>query len=260
MTKNIMPSAEQFLMELFELRGKVAIVAGGSRGIGASIANGLAAVGVHTSAVGRSEEASSDLSAEVKYSCCDIVDSQAFENVCRKLDQQHGKIDIFVNAAGVSLPFTNKSQSLEDFRKTLDINLTAAYTCSQCVIPYMQHAGGGSIVMVTSIGSVLGFPDNPGYLASKGGLQMLTKALAVDLARDNIRVNNIAPGYIHTHMTHKSFTDEKKHNDRLQHMLIKRWGRPEDLIGAVIYLASPASSYVTGTDIFVDGGWTSKGL
>jgi gluconate 5-dehydrogenase len=119
---------------------------------------------------------------------------------------------------------------------------------------------GGSIINITSIGSVQGFPGNPGYVASKGGLRMLSKSLAIDFSKDNIRVNNIAPGYILTDMTKDSQTDPVLYQERLDRMIIQRWGRTEDIVGAAIYLASNASSYVTGIDLIIDGGWTAKGL
>jgi len=106
----------------------------------------------------------------------------------------------------------------------------------------------------------MGFPGNPAYVASKGGVRMLTKALALDLAEHNIRVNNLVPGYIRTDMTEASFQDPIRYDERLQHMMIKRWGVTEDLAGAAIYLASNASNYVTGSDLLVDGGWTAKGM
>ena len=107
---------------------------------------------------------------------------------------------------------------------------------------------------------MLGFPNNPGYVAAKGGLRMLTKALAVDHGADDIRVNNLAPGYVHTDMTKTSWADAAAREDRARHTVLGRWGEPQDLVGAAIFLASDASSYVTGQDIFVDGGWTAKGL
>jgi NAD(P)-dependent dehydrogenase (short-subunit alcohol dehydrogenase family) len=124
----------------------------------------------------------------------------------------------------------------------------------------MKRAGAGCIINVTSINSVLAFPDNPGYVAAKGGLRMLTKALARDLAASGIRVNNIAPGYIRTAMTEASYADPAKNAERVSHMMIPRWGEPHEVAGAAVYLASPAASYVTGIDLFVDGGWTAKGL
>ena len=105
-----------------------------------------------------------------------------------------------------------------------------------------------------------GFPGNPAYVASKGGVRALTKALALDYASKNIRVNNIVPGYVCTAMTEKSYLDEKLYSERLDRMMIQRWGKAEDLAGAAIYLASEASSYVTGIDLIIDGGWTAKGL
>jgi gluconate 5-dehydrogenase len=180
--------------------------------------------------------------------------------ICAELFDEYGRIDVLVNVAGISLPKAEGQQVQRDFERTIATNLIAAHHCCQAVSGYMKKSGGGSIINVTSIGSVLGFPGNPAYIASKGGLRMLTQALALDLAPDQIRVNNLAPGYIRTDMTEASFNDTSKHAERLQHMIIKRWGAPEDLAGAVIFLASRASAYVTGIDLFVDGGWTAKGL
>jgi NAD(P)-dependent dehydrogenase (short-subunit alcohol dehydrogenase family) len=124
----------------------------------------------------------------------------------------------------------------------------------------MRTQRRGSIVTVTSIGSLLGFPNNPGYVASKGGLRMMSKALALDLGKFNVRVNNLVPGYVHTDMTTASYSDPLKSKERAERTMLGRWGQVGDLIGAAIYLASDASSYVTGTDLVVDGGWTAKGL
>jgi NAD(P)-dependent dehydrogenase (short-subunit alcohol dehydrogenase family) len=251
---------EKYLNDLFGLSDRVALVAGGSRGIGAAIANGLAMAGATTYAIGRSEQGSCELSPLVHYLPCDITNSEAFQEVIQQISSSSGAPYILVNAAGITIPSGDFLQDVDDFRKILDLNLTAIYNCCEYVAARMKNNEGGSIINVTSIGSSLGFPGNPGYIASKGGLKMLTKALAVDLAAHGIRVNNVAPGYIHTVMTSSSYNDSEKYNDRLEHMLIKRWGRPEDLVGAVLFLASSASAYVTGIDLFVDGGWTTKGL
>jgi NAD(P)-dependent dehydrogenase (short-subunit alcohol dehydrogenase family) len=124
----------------------------------------------------------------------------------------------------------------------------------------MKKNKGGSIINITSLNAELAFPKNPAYAASKGGVRILTKALALDYAPKKIRVNNIVPGYIRTAMTEKSYSDKALNHERIDRMMIQRWGKTEDLIGAAIYLASDASSYVTGTDLIVDGGWTAKGL
>lgn len=249
-----------YLESLFSLRGKVALVTGASRGIGAGIAEALAASGAHVLGLGRSAQAQSKLPAGIEYRQCDVLDASQFAVICAEVFDANGRIDVLVNAAGISLPKSEGQQAQRDFERTVATNLTAVHHCCQAVGGYMKKSGGGSIINVTSIGSVLGFPGNPAYVASKGALRMLTQALALDLAADQIRVNNLAPGYIRTDMTEASFQDPVRHAERLQHMMIKRWGTPQDLAGAAIFLASSASAYVTGTDLFVDGGWTAKGM
>ena len=180
--------------------------------------------------------------------------------MCDSVYASKGRIDILINAAGITLPVSEGVNFSNIFDSTLATNLSAVNNACQCVGNLMKNTGGGSIINVTSIASVIGFPGNPAYVASKGGLRMLTKALAFDFASHNIRVNNLVPGYIRTDMTEASFQDSLRYEERLQHMMIKRWGKPEDLIGAAIYLSSEASAYVTGSDLFVDAGWTAKGM
>ena len=240
------------LRRLFSLEGRVAIVTGGSRGIGAAIAAGLAGAGAKVIAVARSEKA--DLPVGVQYRRCDITAAGEFE----KLVAREPRLDILVNAAGVSLP--PQGPEAERFDRTLDANLRATYRACAAAAALMQRSGGGSIINITSVNSELGFPGNPGYVAAKGGLRMLTKALAVDYGKSNIRVNALAPGYIRTAMTAGSYADPVQREARIARMVIARYGEPEDLVGAAIFLASPASAYVTGIDLFVDGGWTAKGL
>lgn len=249
-----------FLETLFSLRGKVALVTGASRGIGAVLARALTAAGAYTVGLGRSSDPNAAFPVGSEYRQCDILDVDHFASICADVFQVNGRLDVLVNAAGITLPKSEGADALQDFGRTISTNLVAVHHCCQTSAGYMKRIGGGSIVNVTSIGSVLGFPGNPAYVASKGGLRMLTKALAMDLAHDNIRVNNLAPGYIKTDMTEASFQDPERYAERLQHMMIKRWGTPEDLAGAAIFLASDASAYITGTDLFVDGGWTAKGL
>lgn len=244
------------LDRLFSLQGKVALVAGASRGIGAAIASGLADAGAAVMALGRS--ASSEVT--VPYRQCDVRDLVAFRNACEQLMANHGRIDIYLHAAGITLQDEERIDPVRYFQTTVETNLTSVYLCTQAAGEYISRNGGGSVILITSIGSMLGFPGNPAYVASKGGLRMLAKALAIDLAPQNIRVNTIAPGYIRTAMTEGSYKDPVARNIRLNRMLIPRWGSPEDLVGAAIFLAADASAYVTGQDIVVDGGWTAKGL
>jgi gluconate 5-dehydrogenase len=249
----------EVLQRLFSLEGRVAIVTGGSRGLGAAIAAGLAGAGARVTALGRTAQRPAELPGPVEYRSCDINAAGAFEKLAEEVFAKAKRLDILVNAAGITLSATEGTDA-ERFDRTLDANLRATYRACAAAAPYMKKSGGGSIINVTSVNSVLGFPANPGYVAAKGGLRMLTKALAIDLAAAKVRVNAIAPGYIRTAMTAGSHADPAQRAARIERMIIPRYGEPEEVVGAAIFLASPASSYVTGIDLFVDGGWTAKGL
>jgi NAD(P)-dependent dehydrogenase (short-subunit alcohol dehydrogenase family) len=246
-----------YIESLFSLKNKIALVTGSSRGIGAAICNGFTLSGATTFGVGRSINPSGEFSGSY-YRQCDVNDRKAFSSLCKEIYDKYSRIDILVNAAGISIPVGSDSSVV--FEEIIATNLSSVYHCSQEVVEHMGLNSNGSIINITSIASAQGFPNNPGYVASKGGLRSLTKALAFDFSDKKIRVNNIAPGYIHTEMTNKSFSDKNLYEERLENMIIKRWGVPTDIVGAAIYLASDASSYVTGTDIFVDGGWSAKGI
>ena len=242
----------------FSLRGRVAVVTGASRGIGAAVARGLVAAGASVFGISRSGDA---VDAVVPLAC-DITDDAAVAVAFQHIEAHAGRLDILVNSAGLSLPVAaaDRQAELHRFRKTLELGLTASFACSLAARPLMAKSGGGAIVNVTSINSARGFPNNPGYVAANAGLAGLTRALAVDLAADRIRVNAIAPGYVRTAMTEASFNTPALHEQRRRHTILGRWGTPEDMIGAVVFLASDASAYITGQEIFVDGGWTANGL
>lgn len=242
---------------MFSLAGKVAIVTGASRGIGFALADGIAAAGATVIAIARSPQPRVPFSNPVRYIRADV--SGAVGPLFTDVAQTHGRIDILVNAAGISLPGERQDEAaLANFERSLKVNLTSPFACCLAARPYMPP--GSSIINVTSIGSVVGLPDNPGYAAAKGGLRMLTKGLAVDYGASGIRVNALAPGYIHTDMTAKSFADPTLNAQRRRHTCLDRWGTVDDLLGAAIFLASNASAYITGHDLIVDGGWTAKGL
>jgi NAD(P)-dependent dehydrogenase (short-subunit alcohol dehydrogenase family) len=244
----------------FDLTGRVALVTGGSRGIGAAIAAGFAAAGATVVAVSRTGGGAA--AERVEYEACDVADAAAREALYARVAARHGRLDALVNAAAVTFPPADGTPAgeLDRFRRTLEVDLVGCYAMVLAALPLFERAGGGAVVNVTSINSVRAFPANPGYVASKAGLAGLTRALAMDLAPRNVRVNALAPGYVHTAMTERSHADPALHEQRRRHALLGRWGTPDDMVGAAIFLASPASAFVTGQELFVDGGWTVNGM
>ncbi|MGY8633311.1 SDR family oxidoreductase [Bradyrhizobium sp. 14AA] len=243
-------------LSAFSLAGKIAVVTGASRGIGAAIASGLQDAGAKVFGLSRSGTAPQGVTAIA----CDLSDDAAIESAFRTVAAQDGRLDVLVNAAGISLPAQSCDSELARFRATVATDLTGVYATVLAAHPLLKNAGSAAIVNVTSINSVRGFPGNPGYVAAKAGLAGLTRALAVDYAPDGIRVNALAPGYVATEMTATSYADPVMHEARRRHTMLGRWGQPADMVGAAVFLASEASAYVTGQEIFVDGGWIAKGL
>tara|TARA_Y100001963_G_scaffold160007_1_gene266985 strand:- start:3976 stop:4719 length:744 start_codon:yes stop_codon:yes gene_type:complete len=245
-----------YLENLFSLEGKVAIVTGGARGNGAAIASGLRQAGATVVAV----DIIPAVDTQTKIYFGDITQESDLKELIETTLKKHQKIDILVNNAGVSLGADQEFYPTDSWSRTMAVNLTAPFNLTKMVLPSMKENGGGSIINITSLNAELGFPDNPAYIASKGGLKQFTKSLAYDYGKYGIRANNVGPGYIHTSMTNKSWNDEELNAQRKNRTLLGRWGQSRDLIGAVIYLASDASSYVTAQDLYVDGGWLAKGL
>ena len=247
------------LEKLFSLKGKIALVTGAARGNGYAIANGLIDAGAVAYFVDINPI---EINRENAFAIqADITKRGGLKKIIKEILGRHYKIDILVNNAGRGKSFLSEDYPIEEWENTLEVNLKAPFILSQLVAKQMIKRGqGGSIINITSLGAEFGFPNNPAYLASKGGLKMMGKGFAEDWSKYGIRVNNICPGYINTPFHEGRNKNPKIYNERLKRMMIKRWGEPEDLIGGVIFLASDASSYITGEDIHIDGGWTAKGL
>lgn len=240
--------------ERFSLEGKVAIVTGGARGIGKAIVDGFIDCGAKTVAADKLEE---ELHKTLGHPfLCDLRVEESIDALVDYTLSVFGKIDILVNCAGITIP-TEHPYPNDNWQETINVNLVAPF---KLIRKASEHMSNGSIINITSLNAEFGFPDNPAYLASKGGLKMMTKGFALDLAKKGIRVNNVGPGYTRTATTEKSWNDLTLRAQRTARTMLGRWAKPEDIACAVIFLASDASSYITGQDIYVDGGWQAKGL
>ena len=244
---------------LFSIEGIVIIITGSGRGIGYQLAVELAKYSSIIYSLDKkfTKKIPKNLSSNIIQIKCDITDYKKIKQVFKKIFVKEKRIDVLINNAGVSFVSQKKNQfySEKDWAKTINVNLTGSFYCSKEVIRYMLKQKNGSIINITSINAELGFPRNPAYNASKGGLKMLGKAFAKDWSKFGIRVNNIGPGYIKTEMTSKRFANKKTRLERQNQTLLGRWGEPNDLIGPCIFLASDASRYMTGQDLYIDGGW-----
>ena len=243
--------------KLFNIKNFVTIVTGSGRSIGLKIAAGFYEYGAKVIRIDL------NLKKHKLYKFDDyIIDltKQKFVDRCvNEIKHKYGRIDVLINNAGVTTNSTNFYDE-KILKKTLSVNLIAAYNLSNKVCKIMSKRKKGSIINITSLAAERGFIGNPSYQVSKAGLKQLTKALACDWGQKNIRINNVCPGYIKTPMTIRSFKNSKLKKNRDTRMILKRWGEPKDLVGPCIFLASDSSSYITGSDIFVDGGWLAKGL
>jgi NAD(P)-dependent dehydrogenase (short-subunit alcohol dehydrogenase family) len=248
--------------ELFRLDGKVAIVTGASSGLGARFSRVLGDAGATVVLAARRHDAIRDLAATLpsaRAQPCDVTSEAACADLVRSTIDTYGQIDVLVNNAGISRPAKAEVESTEDFRTVLDVNLVSLYRLSRLVGIQMLARGTGSIVNISSVVGTVGVGRMPqaSYAASKAGVTNLTRELAAQWARRGVRVNAIAPGFFPSEMTGELFATERGRGwvDNLTPM--GRAGREGELDGALLYLASEASSYVTGSVLAVDGGWTA---
>src|SRR5271166_727776 len=256
-------------MTLFDLSGRVAVVTGGNGGIGLGMAKGLAAAGAAVALAARNAEkgeaAAAALAASGAAGSAFIALDVADEGSCRAMIEatlaRFGRLDILVNNAGTSIRKPPESYTAAEWRTVLDTNLTGALFCSQAAHPAMKQTGGGKIINIGSMYSIFGTSYGAAYAASKGALVQLTKSLAIAWAKDNIQVNAVLPGWIDTELTQGARRHVPELHDRvLTRTPAGRWGIPEDLAGIAVFLAAPASDFVTGAAIPVDGGYSSMGV
>jgi NAD(P)-dependent dehydrogenase (short-subunit alcohol dehydrogenase family) len=252
--------------EIFSLAGKTAVVVGASSGLGARFAQVLAAAGAKVVVGARREDRLSELverivasGGEAIAASCDVTDEASVEDLADTAVGELGSLDVMVACAGVAPQDYDEPESAESFRKVMDVNATGAWLCAASAYRRMKGAGG-SVILISSISGLLAGdgPDSPSYTASKGAVVNLTRELGVRWAPESIRVNSIAPGWFHSEMTETDLSSPSGLEFVESRTPLGRVGAEDELDGALVFLASEASSYVTGHTLVVDGGWTAR--
>ncbi len=249
----------------FRLDGKVAIVTGGNGGIGKGMAMGLAKAGCTIVIAARKRDKTDVALQEIQDQCgrkglgveVDVKSEKAIKAMVRKVKDTLGRIDILINNAGTGVRKMPQDYTMEDWNEVMDTNLRSTFLCCQAAYPTMKENGAGKIINIGSMTSLFGAAKYAIYGASKGGIMQLTRSLAVAWAQDNIQVNIILPGWIDTDLTILSRKAVPTLDQNIKERTpMGRWGRPADLAGAAVFLSSPASDFITGVALPVDGGYS----
>jgi 2-deoxy-D-gluconate 3-dehydrogenase len=254
-------------MSQFDLSGKVAVVTGGNGGIGLGMARGLAGAGATIVVAGRDTkknaeavDALSTAGARAIAVQVDVRDKASCQAMMDAATKAFGRLDILVNNAGTNIRKQPQDYTLEEWHTVIDTNLSSAFICCQLAYPIMVKAGGGKIINIGSMMSILGAAFAGPYGASKGGIVQLTRSLATAWGKDNIQLNAVLPGFIDTDLTRAARKQVSGLDARVTARTpAGRWGNPDDLAGIAVFLASPASDFVTGAAIPVDGGYSVQG-
>jgi NAD(P)-dependent dehydrogenase (short-subunit alcohol dehydrogenase family) len=261
MSDSILPGIKQF-----DLTGKSAVITGGSRGLGYAMAAGLASAGAHIMIVNRNREEGENAAAQLgkdfgtkvmAYSA-DITSQLDTEAMAKMAFNTFGKIDILINSAGINIRGPIDELAYEDFNKVMQVNVNGTWLSSRAVTPYMKKSNSGRIINLASTLGLVGLPNRTPYTASKGAIVQMTRSLALELAPFNIRVNAICPGPFLTDMNLAIADSEEAKAIILGATALGRWGQLKEIQGAAIFLASDASSYMVGSMLTVDGGWTAR--
>ena len=243
---------------MFSVKDFEVIVVGGSRGIGKAIVSGFVKANAQVTMLDIQPPNSDE---NFNYIKCDLTKKNSIEASLIEYYKKNKIIKVLINCAAITIPGESHIYSDDNWYKSISVNLNGIFfLCREVGKQMIKQQLGGSIINFTSIGAEQGFVNNPGYAATKGAVKQLTKALAVEWGSYGIRVNNIVPGYTNTPMNAKSWADPLLNKQRADRTVFGRWAQPEEMVGPAMFLASDASSYVTGIDLVVDGGWLVKGM
>lgn len=262
-TERRRPLDSEFQMPNFRLDGRVALVTGGGRGLGVAMALALAHAGADVAVAARTETELAATAALIRplgrqalVLPTDVGDVDAVREMVQQTAAHFGRLDVLVNAAAINLRQPADNFTPEDWDRLMNINLKGAYFAAQAAVRVMRQHGKGKIINVSSIAAEIVVPNVSAYAISKGGMRQMTRALAIELARENICVNAIAPGRFWTQMTDSIFSHPELYDSAVSVIPMGRPGLPSELAGTTLLLASDASDYITGQTITVDGGWT----
>ena len=252
-------------LEKFRIDGKVALVTGGARGLGRAMAAALAEAGATIALAGRSiapcEQAAAEIGTATGRRCrayrADVTVGADVEQLVSSVEADFGRIDILVNNAGTNIRGPIDQLSEADWDTVVDTNLKGPFLCARAVGPRMVRRGWGRVINLGSVLGVIALGGRAPYASSKAGIINLTRVLALEWARTGVTANVICPGAFGTELNRPLLDDPVKYQEFVKRIPMGRWGEPEELGGAVVFLASDASSYVTGSALFVDGGWTA---
>ena len=250
-------------MEIFEIKNKVALVTGSTRGLGEVAAKSLAKAGADIAVCGRNTSdlervtnSIREMGRNTKGFSIDVTDKKNVFQVVEKILKYFGQIDILVNNAGVNYRISVLEYPEEEWDRVINTNLKGYFLMAQAVVPQMIEKGYGKVINMSSILGTIGLPHQLAYASSKGGVDQMTKVMALEWAKQGVRVNAIGPTYFETELVSQIRDDTERFNFINERTPMGRWGYPPELEGTVIFLASPASDFITGQTLYVDGGWT----